>query len=101
MNFSIKDWRRFYDKINDLGERYKDSLPTLYASPKQPMDVYEQEDLLDEIKVLMRRNDAYLDACGMRCPEPLWNYSRIDCRTWASHETFKFEHIIDEMFGDK
>jgi hypothetical protein len=99
MKFSIKEWRSIYDKVHELGAKLHDSRPTStdkggYIPPFAPLSKDEQADLEVEIMNLTRRSQRYLDQCGLTRRKPLWHYDRHDPRTWASHESFKYGHLL-------
>lgn len=99
MNFKTKEWRRMYDKIQKLGGFLKDSLPTIDENKvvHPPLRALSKEAQLgirreiDDTTTIVRN---YLDACGKKMPEPLWKYNKDDKTTWASHETFIYQHYL-------
>lgn len=99
MEFSIKEWRRTYDLVQQLGKTLGDSRPSYDDSGKTIPAVLElsleaQHALEDKIKSLLQKSSKYLDQCGMRPNKPLWHYDRKDPKTWASHESFKYGHLL-------
>lgn len=99
MQFNIKEWRRIYDRVHHLGKKFKDSFPDFDGNPPvAPLDRHEQDQIQTEMSLLTNRSNRYLDATRMRFPAPLWHYNRKDPKTWASHESFKFGHLMS--FGE-
>lgn len=99
MQFNIKDWRKMYDKIHELGRKLRDSRPTSneYGESVEavaPLYPWEQTMLEDDIKCLINKCSLYLDTTGNKLPKPLWYYDRKDRRTCASHESFKYGHLL-------
>ena len=102
MHFDIKEWRKFYDRVNELGKKLRDSRPTYddegrFIYPVAPLSKEEQFQLEDQIASLTKRSGKYLDQCGLKMPRPLWHYDRKDCKTWRSHESFKYEHLLEAV----
>lgn len=100
MEFSMKEWRRMYDKVNALGRTLRDSRPTYtdddeYIPPKIKLTLESQNMLESQIAHTIQRSDKYLDKCGMKMPKPLWIYDRKDEKTWLSHESFKYLHLLE------
>ena len=96
MEFSIKEWRRMYYKIKELGHMLQQSRVDADGNPAPyPLPREERLDLESQIDNLMKKNDRYLDACGKKCPPPLWIYNAQDKRTWVSHESFKYTHFME------
>jgi hypothetical protein len=100
MNFNIREWSRIYNKVQALGNILKDSLPTYdeYMKEMPPANELsnEMKDNIElEIKILLERSNRYLDQCGMRFPKALWKYDRKDPKTWLSHESFKYRHLME------
>ena len=101
MKFSIKEWRRIYDTVHELGRTLRDSRVTYddldrAIAPKINLSPEVQSSIESNIKSLTQRSSKYLDQCGMRPNKPLWHYDRKDCKTWRSHESFKFSHLLPE-----
>lgn len=95
MEFSIKEWRKMYHKIKELSHTLKQSKVDADGNPAPyPLSREERLQLEADIENLMKKNDRYLDACGMRMPPPLWIYNNKDERTWMSHESFKYSHLL-------
>lgn len=102
MQFSIKEWRKVYDLVHELGARLRDSRPTYderlnYYPPKIHLDKGEQDMLETRIKTLMQRNSKYLDQCGMKMRKPLWYYDRKNPETWASDPAFEYGHLVGDV----
>ncbi len=100
MEFSINEWRTFYDKVNELGAKLRDSKPTYTASGREIPPIRflkkEAQDWIEsQMKTLLQRSNHYLDQTGMKMPKPLWIYSNKDSSTWASSLSFKYRHLID------
>lgn len=100
MKFSIKEWRRMYDKVNALGAMLIDSRPTYtdngsYISPVTELSKAFQAELESNIKNIIKRSSMYLDQCGLKISKPCWYYDRDDPRTWCSHESFKYGHLLE------
>lgn len=95
MEFSIKEWRKMYYKVKEISYMLKQSRPDSDGNPAPfPLPREDRLDLESQIDDLMKKSDQYLDACGRRCPKPLWNYNVKDVRTWPSHESFKYAHLL-------
>lgn len=99
MDFKIKDWRRIYDQIHRLGQDLYNSYPHQdengrWYDPAIVLSKYAQEELKHEIEILIKKNNCYLDACGMKKRKPLWKYIPKDPTTWASDPTFSYGHLI-------
>lgn len=94
MKFSIKEWKKMYDLVQELGQRLKDSLPTFDGTPPAIELTKDQQITLEsKITSITQRIGKYLDQCGFRMPKPLWKYNREDKTTWSSHESFKYNHL--------
>lgn len=95
MKFSLKDWRRFYDRAHELGKRLKEAKPDKDGNPPiAPLDIYQRQELENEINATLIKSDRYLKVCGVRNTAPLWIYNPNDKRTWVSHESFAYEHLL-------
>ena len=99
MKFSINEWRRIYDKVQELGEVLKDSLPGHDNKgntfpPKTVLTEGAQSILQSEIKVLIKESETYLDKCGKKKSKPLWYYDRKNPETHASSANFKYKNLI-------
>lgn len=99
MQFNVKEWRVFYDRINKMGQMLKDSYPTIDEHgikhpPKKALRTLKQESLKEEIKKQTEKCVRYLDWCGKRLPSPSWLYNIGDKTTWKSDESFKYGHLV-------
>jgi hypothetical protein len=99
MQFSIKEWRRSYDKVHVLGRMLRDSHPTYteegnYIAPVTELSKDAQLALESEIKSLTQRSSKYLDQCGLRPSKPLWHYDRKNPETHMSAPEFKYGHLL-------
>ena len=99
MRFSIREWRRLYDKTHELGKILRDGRPTYdallnYIPPVNELSISDQMELESQIKTLSERSNRYLDQTGMRKPKPLWKYNRKDKSTHASHSTFRYGYLL-------
>ncbi len=99
MQFSIKEWRRIYDRVQMLGKMLCDSRPTYtendrYIAPLTELSKEAQTALESDIKTLTQRSSKYLDQCGMRPRIALWHYDRMNPETHASAPEFKFRALI-------
>ena len=95
----IKEWRRIYNTVHDLGQMLKDSKPTYgymdeYIEPKIRLSKAMQEEIEISIDKLLKESDSHLDKSGIKCAEPLWLYNLKDPRTWPGHESFKYNHLL-------
>ena len=100
MQFSIKEWRKFYDKTHQLSKMLHDCTATYddkgtRIPPKNEISKEARLALISQIELLMQRCSRYLDRCGMRMPPPVWHYNPEDKTTWASHKTFNYEHLVN------
>jgi hypothetical protein len=95
MEFSIREWRRMYFKIQELGKILKDSYPdgpdALYA--KHPLSENAQIRISHQINELIATVRHYMDKSGALMPKPLWQYNKRDPSTWASDPSFKYGHL--------
>lgn len=101
MKFLIKEWRRIYFKVNELGKTLRDSRPTYtengnYIAPVAALNSEWQAWAESEIKSLTQRSGKYLDQCGLKMPRPLWHYDRKSPETWISDPSFKFGHLLEK-----
>ena len=99
MKFSMRDWRRMYDKVQELSKMLKDSRPTITEDGKKIPPVIElsehiQDSLEAEIKLLLTRVGKYLDQCGVHARKPLWEYDRKNSATHASAPDFRYGHLL-------
>lgn len=99
MQFNVNDWRKMYDKIHQLGHTLRDSRPTCNEYGESIPAVaslypWERAMIETEIKSIINKCSQYLDATGNRLPKPLWYYDRKDKQTCASHESFKYGHLL-------
>jgi len=101
MQFSIKEWRRMYDKVQYLGQILKDSHPSvdenkLWRPALHAISEEAQKSLEQELKELLTNVSQYLDSCGMKLLEASWDYDKDDPTTWESHRSFKFKHLLNK-----
>jgi hypothetical protein len=99
MKFSVKEWRRLYDKVQVLGTKLRDSRPSYgeneeYIPPKNFLTKEAQNGLEWQIYNLTELADRYLDQCDLKMPKPLWHYDKKDPKTWASHESFQYGELL-------
>ena len=101
MKFNITDWYNIYKKVNYFGAKLRDSKRNYDCSTKSwipcksLLSEEEQVELEKKIKNLIIKNNNYLDACGLRKKEPKWVFSIDDPRTWPSHDSFIYKHLLD------
>jgi hypothetical protein len=96
MQFSIKEWKKYYDRVQQLSRMLRDAMPDNDGNPAlAPLSRETRDNLEIEIKNLTDKTNQYLDACHMKPKEPLWKYNREDPKTWASHESFAYAHLMD------
>ncbi len=95
MRFEINVWRKYYNRVKELGARLKDSKHDADGNPPL-IDISrtEQDDIQIEINTLMRKSAFYLNATNMMPWRPLWHYNRADQSTWISSPKFKFGHLV-------
>ena len=95
MIFNINIWRKYYDRVKELGQRLRDSKIDADGNPPL-IDISrtEQDDMQTEIDNLMKRSALYLNVCEMKPRKPLWHYNRLDQTTWLSSEKFKYAHLV-------
>ncbi len=101
MQFSVKEWRRMYDLVQELGATLRDSRPTYdendnYVSPKIELSKDAQILLESRIRSLTLRSSRYLDQCGVRPNRPLWHYDRKNPETHISAPEFKYGHLVGD-----
>lgn len=99
MKFEIKEWRKIYDRVQFLGKKLKDSQFTFNENKKpimpiSPLGEEEQFKIKKDIQLLLEKNKRYLDDCGMKPKDPLWIYCSREPKTWMSHHSFKYSHLI-------
>lgn len=99
MQFNVKDWRRYYDKIHRLGRMLKNSKPYMddeknWHSAIIDLTEEQQKDLEKQIKHFTRKSDEYLASCDLKSKMPLWKYDNNDTSTWVSSPNFRFSHRI-------
>jgi hypothetical protein len=102
MKFSMKEWRRIYDLVNELGRTLRDSQPTYtddgsYIAPKINLTKDAQLNLEDKIKSLTQKSCTYMDQCGLKMPRPLWHYDRKNPETHASAPEFLYGHLLGDV----
>lgn len=96
MEFNIKIWKKYYDRVQQLGNMLKDGRPDNDGNPPvSPLSLDDRNSIEFEIKDLTDKSNHYLDRCGMKCPEPTWIYNHADPKTWASHESFAYGHLME------
>lgn len=99
MDFSIKEWRKIYDKVHGLGRMLRDSRPTYdehgnYYAPKAALSKDAQTELEFQIKNWIEKSNRYLNQCGMKPKRPLWHYDRKNPETHASAPEFKYGDLM-------
>ena len=100
MKFDIREWRKMYDKAHQIGELLHDARPTYtekgdYIPPVTLVSKDIQEGWEWDIENTVKKSARYLDHCGLKMPKPKWYYDRKDPKTWASHESFKYGHLLE------
>ncbi len=96
MEFSLREWRKMYFKVKEMAHTLKQSRPDAAGNPAPfPLDREERMYLESRIENMMKKSDQYMDACGMRLKPALWVYNAKDQRTWVSHESFKYAHLLE------
>ena len=103
MEFSLREWRKTYYLVNELGSTLRDARPTYtddgdYIAPKIEMSREDQATLESKIASLCQRSGKYLDQCGLRMPRPLWVYDRKNPETHASAPEFKYRHLMEAAY---
>lgn len=99
MEFSLREWRRIYDRVNELGKMLRDSRPTYtelgsYIAPVIELSKDLQTKIESDIKTLTQKSSKYLDQCGIRPDKPLWHYDHKNPETHASAPEFKYGHLL-------
>ncbi len=99
MQFNANEWRRFYDKIQAMGQMLKDSYPSIDENkevqpPKKALRKIKQDSLKEEIKKQTEKCIRYLNWSGKKLTPPLWAYNVEDKTTWASDPSFKYGHLL-------
>ncbi len=95
MQFSIKEWRRYYDKAHELGKILKEAKPDADGNPAiAPLSLETRNNLEFEIKNVTDTCNHYMDSCGLKCPKPLWIYDNKDQTTWPSSDLFEYAHLL-------
>lgn len=102
MTFSLKKWRKTYDLVHGIGRKLSDSRPTINKNGKvikSLCPLAEEEVLRLEKKIQMHLDKLcnYMDYTGMNLKPGLWVYSKTDPTTWASHDTFKYSHLLKRV----
>lgn len=99
MQFSLRRWRKAYDTVKILGLTLKNSRHSYdeqkkYVPPVMPLSEEDQWKLEKKIERELDKLKNYMDATGMNLRPPLWTYNRNDATTWASHNSFKYGHLL-------
>lgn len=99
MEFNVNEWRKFYDRIQVLGQHLKNAQPyrdrsRVWHDAPCPLDTYEQIAIQKQVDAITPLVSTYLDSCNMRMPAPLWDFDREDPSTWESDASFKFRHLM-------
>lgn len=99
MNFSLSKWRRTYDLVHGLGRKLRDSRPTMDEKNNKveainPLGEEEEARLEKKIQMYLDNIRIYMDDTRMKFRPGLWVYHRDDPTTWASHDTFKYGHLL-------
>ncbi len=99
MNFNASQWRRTYDRVQNLGMILQDSEPRMDESGEWIPPVHEiskeaKKAIENEIQNLLISNNLHLDLCEMKPNPRLWRYSNKDETTWESSETFEYGHLV-------
>lgn len=103
MQFSVKEWRYFYDKVQELSNILRDSKSALdekgdVIPPKNVISNKECRMIENRIEALLQRCSQYLDQCGMLIRPPLWRYDPKNPETHSSSTKFKYGHLLPERF---
>lgn len=101
MKFKVKEWRKMYDQVQELGKLIKASTGHYdkeghYVEPEMIISNEYRKEVLGEIESLLQRNNRYLTQCGLRRPRPLWQYYVDKPETHASSKKFKYAHLIQD-----
>lgn len=99
MKFNINEWRQYYQRIKAHGQQLCDSRVTRDKHGKivpaiKPLTQEELNEIESNIKILTKKLTNYLNNSQLKYAAPLWKYSTKDETTWSSHESFKFEHLL-------
>lgn len=89
MEFDIKIWRGYYDRVNELGQYIKE-LPIHDNEGIKEL----REELRSEQQTTIEKSDKYLDMCKLKSDDALWQYKVHDESTWISSEKFKYLHLV-------
>jgi hypothetical protein len=100
MDFCIDEWRKMYDKINQVGKLINDSTPRYDKFTKET--IYQKINLTNEKKfklrhemeVLTKKVARYLSTTNMFPNPPLWHYDIHNERTWLSSSQFEYKHLV-------
>lgn len=96
MQFSTKQWRRYYDMINHLGSILKSSKPDVDGNPcVHSLSKEAQRSIELEMEALIMKCHDYLDLCNIKSKPSLWKYNINDKKTWLSSPKFSFEHLLN------
>jgi hypothetical protein len=96
MKFRANEWKRCYDRTQELGRLLKRSRPDKDGNPPiAPLHPVTQSNLEGEIKRITTSCSQYLDSCGMTMKEPLWKYKIDDEKTWISSPHFAYHHLVE------
>lgn len=99
MESNIREWRRCYDAVHRMGNILKDSYPSRdergsFIPPKSPLSRDMQIKIEKGIERHLRKSSLILNASGLLPHKSLWIYDRNDKKTWASHNSFIYDHLF-------
>jgi len=73
--FKLKKWLEFYTKAHMLSRQLQFGLTSFHAFSESPRMTYNTRKGMErELEQAFLACKAYLDACRMPMPEPLWIY---------------------------
>jgi hypothetical protein len=94
MKFQISKWHAFRTEAQILGNilaTFKDSNGTIN------FDKEEIKCFLDDINVVLKRANKYLNKCGLTQKPGLWKYNPEDPTTQASSVAFQYKHKMSKQ----
>lgn len=98
MQGNLRNWRKTYNEVQALGKELYNYYPHVnkqgnYVTAKL-FDDKEKEIIEKRIEKLCKNSDKNLDCLGLIGSAPLWKYNVDDTSTWASHNDFKYGHLV-------
>lgn len=81
-NKTYEGWLNYYKKVHAL------------KRPNRSPNSSSYEDFIKRTHDIVDRSSAYLNACGVPVPAPLWKYDPDDPTTHVSSRSFAYYHLV-------